>query len=207
MLPEHRADVVKAMVWGYDDDRLSLGELVELVTGEHGSDLAQRFVETLGQGMQSPGGGPIASFARVCIRFGRMDVLEQLVTTSKPVVAGAVILTRSAWLDRLCTRTTATGAVITFSPYQTGLELSPREARAVFAFALKHQPEHPHLAEAMAAGTANSAILTELVMARHISRPTDSANARSAKPASESQESRHSSDSGIHSGRRRLRQV
>lgn len=178
MSPEQRQDAVRGMLWGYDNEKLNETELVELVTSQHGYPLGQRFIETLSCGFEPNGGGPIRSFASHCVRFGRIDALEQLVETPYPVVAGATILTASHWLDRLCTRTTKEGAVITWTLFQHALGAPPAQARLLFELALKHQADHPQVAETIASGEANASILIELVMSKRIAEQaaTDAAS-------------------------------
>jgi hypothetical protein len=165
-----RQRVVRNMLWGYDSDALSLDELVELVRGFHGPEAQALFVQTVTDGIAPRESERVASFASLCIRFGRWDALERMADAAVDgaVLSGGQVLTPSAWLDLLATRNTPDGKRITFTLFDLSAQQGSTQARAILTFALKYQPEHPGIAELLDRGGPVAAVLTETLMQRRL---------------------------------------
>jgi hypothetical protein len=157
----------------HDASTTTDSDLVDIVTGVHGYEVAQRFIDTLSRGIRVPF-GLHDTFAGICLKSSGarpwLDLLVAVVSPVKFVVAGATILTPSQWLKRLCTRVDASGAMHSHSLFWLGANLKgqPERTRAAFEFGLRYDPEHPDIAKVVAAGEEHGAILMELLMERNI---------------------------------------
>jgi hypothetical protein len=146
---------------------------VELVRGFHGPEAQALFVETVTDGLTPPESDRVASFASLCIRFGRWDALERMVeaATDGAVVSGGRALTPSGWLDLLATRNANDGKRITFTLFDMAAQQGPAQARRILEFALKYQPEHPDIDTHLDKGGPAAAVLTEVLMQRRLANP------------------------------------
>lgn len=175
---------VRNMLWGYESEALSLDELVELVRGFHGPEAQALFVQTVTDGLTPPESDRVASFASLCIRFGRWDALGRMVEAAADgaVASGGHALTPSGWLDLLATRNTNDGKRITFTLFDMAAQQGPSQARATLEFALKYQPEHPDIETHLDKGGPAAAVLTEVLMQRRLAFAAEAAAALPAAP-------------------------
>jgi len=173
-----RQQAVRNMLWGYENEAFSLDELVELVRGVHGPEAQSLFVQTVTDGITPPQSDRVASFAWLCIRFGRWDALERMVDAAADgsVVSGGRVLTPSAWLDLLATRVANDGDRITFTLFGIAAQQGPAHGRRILDFALKYQPEHPDIEAHLDKGGSAAAVLTEALMHRRLSASSEEAS-------------------------------
>ena len=175
---------LRNMLWGYETEALSLDELVEVVRGFRGTEAQALFVKAATDGLIPPESDRVASFASLCIRFGRWDALERMVEAAADaaVVSGGHALTPSGWLDLLATRNTTDGKRITFTLFDMAAQQGPAQARRILEFALKYQPEHPDIDAHLDKGGPAAAVLTEVLMQRRLATPVKAAAAVQAAP-------------------------
>lgn len=179
-----RQQAVRNMLWGYESEALSIDELVELVRGFHGLEAQALFVQTVTDGLTPPQSDRVASFASLCIRFGRWDALERMVEAAADgaVVSEGHAHTTSGWLDLLATRNTNDGKRITFTLFDLASQQGPAQARTILNFALRYQPQHPGIDVLLGRGGPVAAVLTETLMQRRLAGPGESDSAAEVAP-------------------------
>lgn len=171
---------------------VTLDELVDLVSGRHGGVLQRTFVDAISSGVLHPArSGLLSSFAAVCIFENNLEPLRRMVAAAGDVlVHGTVPVSKSLWLDMLCTSVSTSPTVVVrrvslFREVAARVDSSTASLEAL-SFALEHQPEHPDVEALLGWGGSAAALMAQAILMRRLaadSAPTPAAPCAVARPA------------------------
>ncbi|MFK4705701.1 hypothetical protein ABIC83_002540 [Roseateles asaccharophilus] len=147
---EVRGEAIGKMLWGYEDEALTKTDLIDILKIKHGLPVAQAFFDTMSAGFKIPASSFTHSFASACARYEAYQTLEEVLDCLdelKHLACPPQAATATDLLDHLSTRIGDAGDQIYFSMFQLAAAgLTEGRSSRLFAFALKHQPAHPHIA-------------------------------------------------------------
>ena len=165
---------IHRVIWGYPGPLVNEDELVNAICGKYGWEIGNRLVAALSSGVPllSPQNAS-RSFLNVCVYFRRFDLIDRMLSIPDATLRAALSVDKCGWMMLLGTNEdTTTHVVYTRSLLKEAARAPESKARGAFELALDHFPGHPDIAEIVARGGPKAAILSEILMARHINAST-----------------------------------